>query len=186
MKSVTELKHALRNAILDENFGEAYAALKEFQINGGEQQFAYETLGSLRQELPKHDDTILELMDFAGGWCDKRNAIWPHNLSDRVRLVCVESLLELDDCTQVFPIVPAELVSEHRLSWVQKGTTVDLKHKGETKRTSIVRLISEQASFYVTVPKGLDIETGTEVWVEDDWLAKQKAWRENRGLVDKK
>lgn len=177
MESLTELKETLRNAIFRESRAEGICALKEFRDNGGEQQLAYVTLENLLLELPVHEDLITDFMDVASGWCDKRAEIWHYNLGDRVRLVCVESLLELEDCVQVFPVVPADLVRKFRLSWVEKGTPVELKHKEETKHTSIVRLISSQTGFYVTVPKELDVRKGTELWVETDWLVKENAAR---------
>lgn len=73
-----ELKHRLDDAIADNSdLFELHKILREFKLHGGKQQDALDTLKSMSVDAPEdYYDRVLEIMDFASGWCQPRYKIW--------------------------------------------------------------------------------------------------------------
>jgi hypothetical protein len=75
----TELLHNLQKAIRPQpSLVDVSAILKDFKNLGGTQAEALEVLGQLRSESPDEEteDSILEMMDIAAGWCNARFRVW--------------------------------------------------------------------------------------------------------------
>ena len=74
-----DLKQQIDRAISEnKNLGALWDILRDFKLNGGDQQVALDTLQSMREGASEdYEDRILEVMDFASGWCQPSSRIWP-------------------------------------------------------------------------------------------------------------
>jgi hypothetical protein len=77
----TELASELRRLVRPQtSLEDVFASLSDFKKLGGTQAEALEVLEQLRAESrddETQEDSILEMMDIASGWCNPRFRVWP-------------------------------------------------------------------------------------------------------------
>ncbi|RFP65016.1 hypothetical protein D0N36_10955 [Hymenobacter lapidiphilus] len=76
---VKMLAAALRQELLaDNSFEKLMQMLWQYKASGGGQEDAVHVLEELRVEMPDEEleDTVLDLMDFATGFCSPHMRIW--------------------------------------------------------------------------------------------------------------
>ena len=82
-----ELAAALREAVArDADLFELADLLRNYRDAGGTRAEALAILGALRADVTEStEDRILEVMDFAAGYCQPRFRIWPDPPPEKAR-----------------------------------------------------------------------------------------------------